>query len=71
MENSTTLKGMILGMEQMGAKFVKNDGFHLFFDVPIGTDIDDESKLKKAKQAFTELFSVGLKIRRINTGIDR
>jgi len=66
MENLTTLKGMILGMENMGAKFVKTDGFDVFFNIPKDSDIDDDEKLKRAKQAFTKMFGLGLKVRRIN-----
>ena len=66
MKDLITLKGMILGMESMGAKFVKTNGFDLFFDIPKGSDIDDDAKLKRAKQAFAKMFGVGLKVRRIN-----
>lgn len=66
MDGLTTLKGMILGMENMGAKFVKTDGFDVFFDIPKGSDIDDDAKLKRAKQAFTKMFGLGLKVRRLN-----
>jgi hypothetical protein len=66
MSNSTTLKGMILGMENMGAMFVKTDGFNLYFDIPKGSHIDDDDKLKRAKEAFTKMFGLGLKVRRIN-----
>jgi hypothetical protein len=66
MSYSTTLKGMISGMENMGAMFVKTDGFNLYFDIPKGSHIDDGDKLKRAKEAFTEMFGLGLKVRRIN-----
>lgn len=60
------LKGMILAMENMGAKFVKNDGFHLFFNIPKGSAIDNDKKLITAKKAFTKICGLGLKVRRIN-----
>jgi hypothetical protein len=66
MSDITTLKGMILGMENMGAKFVKTDGFDVYFDIAKGSDIDDDEKLKRAKQAFTKMFGLGLKVRRLN-----
>lgn len=66
MNDLTTLKGMILGMENMGAKFIKNDGFYVFFNIPKGSDIDNDAKLKRAKQAFTKMFGLGLKVRRVN-----
>lgn len=65
MDTLTTLKGMIMGLEQMGAKFVKTDGFHVFFDIPKNSDIDDDVKLKRAKEAFEKMLCVGLKIRRV------
>lgn len=65
MGDLTTLKVMIAGMEQMGAKFIKTDGIDVFFDIPKNSDIDDETKLKKAKDAFVKIIGVGLKIRRI------
>ena len=65
MDTLTTLKGMIMGMEQMGAKFLKTDGLDVFFDIPKNSDIDDETKLKRAKNAFTKMFGLGLKIRRV------
>lgn len=64
MNRITTLKGMISGMEEMGAKFIKSDDFYLFFDITKGSEIDDDEKLKKAKIAFTEMFGIGLKVRR-------
>ena len=66
MNNLTTLNGMILGMVEMGAKFVKIDKFHVFFDIPMGSDIDNDEKLKRSKHAFTKMFGLGLKINRIN-----
>jgi len=66
MSNSTTLKGMIKGMEMMGAKYVKTDGFDLFFNIPKNSEIDDDDKLKRAKEAFTQMFGLGLRVRRVN-----
>lgn len=66
MSNLTTLSGMIKGMEMMGAKYVKTDGFDLFFDIPKNSEIDDDDKLKRAKEAFTRMFGLGLRVRRVN-----
>jgi hypothetical protein len=66
MSDLTTLKGMILGMENLGAKFVKIDGFDVFFNIPKGSEIDDDAKLKRAKQGFKKMFGLGLKVRRLN-----
>ena len=66
MNSLTTLKGMIIGMQMMGAEYVKTDGFDLFFNIPKGSEIDDDDKLKRAKEAFTRFFGLGLRIRRID-----
>lgn len=63
MEDLILLKGTILGMENMGAKFVKMDDQFVFFDIPKGSEIDDKEKLKIVKQPFKELFGIGLKVR--------
>ena len=65
MDKSLLLKGMILGMKQEGANFVKVEEPFIYFDVKIGSDIDDKEKLIKAKLAFYEAFGLGLKIRKI------
>ena len=64
MNNLNTLKGMILGMEQMGAKYIKTDGVHLYFELQKENKFDDE-KLKRAKDAFLSAFRLGLKVRRL------
>jgi len=66
MNNITTLKGMIKGMEMMGAEYVKTDGSYLFFNIYINSELDDNDKLKRAKEAFTKMFGLGLRVRRIN-----
>jgi hypothetical protein len=66
MNNITTLRGMIKGMEMMGAEYVKTDGFDLFFNIPINSELDDNDKLKRVKEAFTKMFGLGLRVRRIN-----
>lgn len=49
----------------MGAKYIKTDGFYLYFTINIVSDIDNDLKLKKAKYAFWKSFGLGLKIKRI------
>ena len=66
MDNKILIKGMVKGMEDMGAIFVKVDNFDVYFNVNIGSEIDNESKLKRAKEAFMKLFGLGLKIRRVS-----
>jgi hypothetical protein len=65
MNTTFILKGFISGLEKMGAKYIKNDGKHLFFEIPKNSPIDDESKLKNAKKIITEMLGLGLKIKRI------
>lgn len=67
MSDLNIFKGVILGMESMGAEFVKIDGSDIFFNIPKDSDISD-AKLKRAKEAFTEMFGLGLKVRRLNVG---
>lgn len=64
MENFLLLKGMIQGMEEMGATFIKTDGSHLYFEIPKGGQLDNEAGLKRAKDAFVERFNLGIKIRK-------
>jgi hypothetical protein len=65
-DNKIMLKGMIKGMQDMGATFVKSDDFDIFFNIKIGSKIDDDTKLKRAKNAFMKSFGIGLKIKRIS-----
>jgi len=65
-KENEVLRGMILGMENMGAQFVKTDGLHVFFTIPKGSAIDNDAKLIRAKKAFTKMLGLGLKVRRIN-----
>lgn len=64
MEDLILLKGNILGMEKMGAKFVKMDDEFVFFDIPKDSEIDDTEKLKTMKRLFKESFDLGLKVRK-------
>jgi hypothetical protein len=66
MSNSTLLKGMIKGMESMGATFVKNDECHLYFNVKKGSEIDNQTILNTARDMFQKSFNIGLKIRPID-----
>jgi hypothetical protein len=64
MEYLILLKGTILGMEKMGAKLVKINDHFVFFDIPKGSEIDDNEKLKIMKRLFKESFHLGLKVRK-------
>lgn len=63
--DNNMIKGSIKGMELMGATFVKCDGFHLFFNIIKGSDIDDGVKLKRAKDTIFKTTGLGLKIRKV------
>ena len=60
----TIVKGMILGMENEGAKFIKIDNFFMYFDIPKGSLIDDAGKIKRAKEAIFGLTGLSIKIRK-------
>ena len=66
MEDLILLKGNILGVENMGAKFITVDDYFVYFDIPKGSEIDDDEKLKIVKKLFKESFELGLKVRRVN-----
>lgn len=58
------INGMITGMCNMGAKLIDiKDGF-AYFDIKTGSEIDDETKLIRAKEAFDKAFGLKIKIRR-------
>lgn len=65
MDTKTLLKAMIDAIEQMGGQFVKVDHFDFYFNIVIGSQIDDEVKLKRTKDALMKSFGLGLKIRKI------
>lgn len=68
MSNSTILSGMIIAMENMGAKFIKMDDSYVYFDIKKDSEIDDKEHINRAKNAFNKMFGVELKIR-IKTNI--
>lgn len=57
-------KALIKQMQEDGATFIKSDYFDAFFDVEIGSNIDDNEKLKIAKLYIRKYFGLGLKIRK-------
>lgn len=63
---NNTLRIMILGMEEMGAKYLKSDKFHLFFNIKINSEIDNDVNLKRAKDTIFKKFGLGLKVSRVN-----
>jgi hypothetical protein len=60
---TTILKGLIFGMEQLGAVFIKIEGDSVYFDIPSNTSINDPEKLKRSKLAFKELAGLTLKVK--------
>ncbi len=67
MKTTTMLKGMIMGTEAMGAKFVKMDENHVYFKIVIGGELDDESTLSRCKEGFDRMLGLGLKVRKVAT----
>ncbi len=59
------IKGMILGIENMGGIFVKRVDDYLFFDIPKGSDIDDDEKIKKASDLMKDFIGYKMKIKRV------
>jgi hypothetical protein len=64
MNRQFVIKGMIYGMRDMGAKFIKSDRDSVYFDVTKGSEIDDNSRLQIAKEMW-ERYGYKLKIRKI------
>lgn len=64
MNKKLLLYSMIIGMENMGAKYVKLDDTHIYFDIPKDSELNDE-QLKRSKDAFTQMFNLGLKVRKL------
>jgi len=62
-ESISLYDGMIMGMEQMGAKFVKFDGIDIFFEIPEKSEINDIKKLRRARDAWMKTFCITLKVR--------
>jgi hypothetical protein len=56
------LYGMKQGMENLGARFVKIEGDKVFFDIPKGSEIDNDERIGRAKLAFNR-YSIRLMIR--------
>ena len=52
-------------MNELGAKFVKTDGFDIYFDVKIGSEMDDQNKLIKARDILKNEFFLTLKIKKV------
>ena len=61
---SMMAQGIIIGMADMGAKFVKVDATHIFFDVTKGSEIDDNDKLLRANELIMSVTGLKMKIKR-------
>ncbi len=60
MKKEIVLKGMIKGMEDMGAIFLKYDDQSIYFAIPEGCEMDNIKKISIAKQAFEKVFELNL-----------
>lgn len=59
-------KGIIMGMESLGAKYRGMNPQFIYFDIPKGSPIDDDQKLKRAHQGCYGLTGLTIKIRRVD-----
>lgn len=57
--------GMLKGLTELGAKHAKTDLTHIYLDIAIGSDIDDNGKLQRANKAIYRAIGLKLKIRRV------
>lgn len=57
--------GIVSGMEDSGAKFRKIEPPFIYFDIPKGSEIDNDDKLQIAYQAIKGVLGLRLKIKRI------
>lgn len=69
-DQETLLKGMVIGMEMMGANYVKDDGTHMYFEIIKGSKMDNDEKLKLAQEAIYKLTGFGIKVKRVNAFSD-
>ncbi len=66
MDKDLIFKGMIKGMKDRGATFLKTDSQNVYFNVKVGSEIDDADKLKRAKDAFMKTFGLGIKVNKVS-----
>jgi hypothetical protein len=65
MKNKIMLDGFIQGTEACGAKHIKTDENFVYFKVKIGSTMDDDVALQKAKKVFGDNFGLGIKIAKV------
>lgn len=58
-------KGMLEGLEEIGATLVKHDLQFLYFDISTGSAIDDLKKLRRLKQLIHSTYGIGIKVKRV------
>ncbi len=64
LEDDEAALGFAMGMEQMGAKYIKLVGRDICFDIPIGGEMTKE-RLVRARQAFESICRLTLKVRMV------
>jgi hypothetical protein len=64
-DRAELLRGCILSMTNMGAEYVKCDGFDICFNIPIHREINDIEKLRRLRDLFFKEFGLTLKVKRI------
>ena len=62
MEKQVVLNGLILGMEQCGAVFVKQTETEIHFNISKESTINSKERIDRAKNAFKQMLNLELKI---------
>jgi len=57
------VKGIIIGMEEMGAVFVKMDDKAMFFDIPTDSEMMDKVKQSRAAQCIEGFLGLKLRVK--------
>lgn len=63
--DNVTLRGLVSGMEDEGAKFIKLERDSIHFEIPKNGILDNKEKLQLASWAFEELLSLKLRIKKV------
>ena len=62
MEKQVVLNGLILGMKQCGAVFVKQTETEIYFNISKESTINSKERIDRAKNAFKQMLKLELKI---------
>ena len=62
MKKEVVLNGLILGMEQCGAVFVKQTETEIHFNISKESTINSKERIDRAKNSFKQMLNLKLKI---------